>query len=215
LGAEAETSSVVVSTIHKVKGLEFDNIVVLPSNLPFGNGRFGKYLDLEGDAAEEARLLYVAMTRAKRNLWQFVGDREYSWARSSPAPFDGQRTEGCVLIGSPEDVGLGWALQRSGFNTQPEQCQAYIEHEVKVGDPVALGGIGLGAHKALLHRSASGSTRQIGFLAKKHGAGSSSSDLKVSSVIRFYPKEASDAELAKSVSERGWGYVVLVAGRIR
>ncbi|BEV01221.1 UvrD-helicase domain-containing protein [Novosphingobium olei] len=215
LEAEAETSSVVVSTIHKVKGLEFDNVVVLPSNLPFGNRRYGKYLDLEGDAAEEARLLYVAMTRAKRNLWQFVGDREYSWARSSPAPFDGQRTDGCVLIGSPEDVGLGWALQRSGFNTQPEQCQAYIEQEVKVGDPVALGGIGLGAHKALLHRSPSGAVRQIGFLAKKHGAGSSNSDLRVSSVIRFYPNDASDGELGAVVTERGWGYVALVSGRIR
>ncbi|GEO02210.1 hypothetical protein NSE01_40420 [Novosphingobium sediminis] len=215
MGTAAAASTVVVSTIHKVKGLEFDSVVILPSYLPFGKNRHGWHADLEGDAAEEARLLYVAMTRAKRNLWQFVGEREHSWARSLPAPFDGQKTDGCVLIGSPEDVGLGWALQRSGFNPEPEQCQDYIEREVKVGDPVLLGGIGLGANKALLHRSASGTVRQIGFLAKKHGAGSNNSDLRVSSVIRFYPNETDVGDLAVGVTERGWGYVALVSGQIR
>lgn len=215
MGTTATASTIVVSTIHKVKGLEFDSVVILPSNLPFGKSRHGRHADLEGDAAEEARLLYVAMTRAKRNLWQFVGDREHSWASSSPAPFDGQQTDGCVLIGSPEDVGLGWALQRSGFNPEPDQCQDYIEREVKVGDPVLLGGRGLGANKALLHRSASGTVRQIGFLAKKHGAGSNNSDLRVSSVIRFHPNETNDGDLGADVAERGWGYVALVSGRIR
>jgi RecQ family ATP-dependent DNA helicase len=215
MGTAAAASTVVVSTIHKVKGLEFDSVVILPSNLPFGKSRNGRYADLEGDAAEEARLLYVAMTRAKRNLWQFVGDREHSWASSLPAPFDGQQADGCVLIGSPEDVGLGWALQRSSFNPEPEQCQTYIEREVKVGDPVLLGGRGLGANKSLIHRSPSGTVRQIGFLAKKHGAGSSNSDLTVSSVVRFFPKDTTEVGLATDVVERRWGYVVLVSGRIR
>lgn len=187
----------------------------MPSCVHYTKAASFVHADLEGDAAEEARLLYVAMTRAKRNLWQFVGDREHSWARSSPAPFDGQQTDGCVLIGSPEDVGLGWALQRSGFNPEPERCQDYLEREVKVGDPVLLGGRGLGANKALLHRSASGAVRQIGFLAKKHGAGSNNSDLRVSSVIRFHPNETNDGDLGAVVAERGWGYVALVSGRIR
>ncbi|MEN3972319.1 UvrD-helicase domain-containing protein [Sphingomicrobium sp. XHP0235] len=215
MGTSVTASTVVVSTIHKVKGLEFDSVVILPSNLSFGKSRHGRYADLEGDAAEEARLLYVAMTRAKRNLWQFVGDREYSWARRLPLPYDGHQTDGCVLIGSPEDVGLGWALRRSGFNPEPEQCQSYIEREVKVGDPVLLGGQGQGANKALLHRSASGKLRQIGFLAKKHGAGTKNSDLRVSAVIRFHPNETNDDDLGDVVIQRGWGYVVLVSGRIR
>ena len=215
MGGASASPPVVVSTIHKVKGLEFDNVVVLPSNLPFGNGPYGKSSDLEGDAAEEARLLYVAMTRAKGNLWQFVGDREYSWAKSSPASFNGQQTEGCVLIGSPEDVGLGWAMQRNFFNEDPEKSQAYIEREVKMGDSIILGGRGKGAHKALFHRNASGAVRQVGFLANKHGAGNHNADLQVSAVIRFYPKESTDTELSPVVIERGWGYVVLVSGRIR
>jgi len=99
--------------------------------------------------------------------------------------------------------------------TDPDQCQRYIEREVKVGDPVLLGGIGLGANKAIFHRSSSGEVRQIGFLAKKHGAGSNDADLRVSSVIRFHPNETNNVDLGTVVIERGWGYVALVSGIIR
>ncbi len=54
-----------VYTIHSVKGLEFSNVII-----------FGMTPDLIphkwGNLDEEARLLYVAITRAKKNL-QFVG----------------------------------------------------------------------------------------------------------------------------------------------
>ena len=52
----------VVSTIHKVKGLEFDEVIVLPSSsrFPLSAGE-----SLSSCAAEEVRLQYVAMTRAK------------------------------------------------------------------------------------------------------------------------------------------------------
>ena len=216
-GATATTSTVVLSTIHKVKGLEFDNVVILPSgaNFPISQGGGRRRIELEGDAAEEARLLYVAMTRAKRNLWQFVGDREHSWAKHPPVFFKGENTEGRVLIGSPEDVALGWALTRMDFNPDPDKCQGYIEREVKVGDPVLLGGRGFGENKSLFHRSRSGQIRQIGFLAKKHGAGSDDAELRVSSVIRFHPKERDAGDLGPIVTARGWGHVVLVSGRIR
>lgn len=47
--------TIFVSTIHKAKGKEFDNVFILLENFK-----------LSGD--EEKRLLYVAMTRAKQNL---------------------------------------------------------------------------------------------------------------------------------------------------
>jgi len=46
---------VFVSTIHKAKGKEFDNVFLLLENFNF-------------DTDEAKRLLYVAMTRAKQNL---------------------------------------------------------------------------------------------------------------------------------------------------
>ncbi|MBI1268152.1 MAG: RecQ family ATP-dependent DNA helicase [Cryomorphaceae bacterium] len=51
-----ESDTIYVSTIHKAKGKEFDNIFLMLQ-------------DFKADAQERRRLLYVAMTRAKRNLF--------------------------------------------------------------------------------------------------------------------------------------------------
>lgn len=212
-GNTAGSPSVTVSTIHKVKGLEFDNVVVLPSVTPFGMAGNREAPDLVGASAEEARLVYVAMTRAKRGLWYFMGDREACWARRRPVPFAGLPMQGLVLEGSPEEVGLGWAMSASAFNSDPAQCQAYIEREVRVGDRIELGGSGMGAGKGLMHRSPSGELRQIGFVARKFGTGSRDADLKVSGVIRFHPQEPGEAATASD--SVNWGYAVLIAGRLR
>jgi superfamily I DNA/RNA helicase len=214
-GIVDKSSTVVVSTLHKVKGLEFDNVVILPSVIQFGaGGRDRPGADLKGDAAEEARLLYVGMTRAKRSLTYYRGDRELSWGTTEPVPYEGIRMDGHALVGSMEDVSLGWAMQHNAFNPSPDQCQRYIETEVAVGDPIVLGGRGGGAFKSFMHQGASGQFRQVGFLAKQHVVGGPNHALKVSAVVRFRPDEA-DRTLADCVRERGWGYVVLVSGRLR
>lgn len=220
-GSVDGASGAVVSTLHKVKGLEYDNVLILPATIAFGAGarsRFGgpgrDRLDLEGDAAEEARLFYVGMTRAKKRLIYFRGDRECSWGKSPPDSYEGRTTDGRVLVGAMEDVSLGWAMQRNDFNANPDECQRYIETEVAVGDSIMLGGRGGGAYKSFLHRGASGEWTQIGFLAKQHVAGGPNAALKVSAVVRFRPDET-DATLADCVRARGWGYAVLVAGRLR
>ena len=211
-GLVGSGSTAVVSTLHKVKGLEFDNVIVLPSWIPFGAAPRG-HTDLPGDAAEEARLQYVGMTRAKRRLWYFEGDREACWAGEVPVRFDGRNADGRVLTGSLEDVRLSWCMQRNPFNPAPDKCQSYIEAEVAVGDPVTLGGYGMGAYKALMHHGTHGPF-QVGFLAMKHGAGVPGASLRVSAVVRFRPDEM-DETYADVVRERGWGYVVLVSGRLR
>ena len=67
-------------TYHRSKGLEFDAVFLprlLAGELPFKRGR------AEADPAEERRLLYVGITRARRSLF-------LSWpreAKSSPSPF--------------------------------------------------------------------------------------------------------------------------------
>ncbi len=65
-GSASMTDKVFVSTVHKAKGLEFDNVIVYdvvdgkyPST--FAKNRKGGY-------DEEARKLYVAMSRARRRL---------------------------------------------------------------------------------------------------------------------------------------------------
>lgn len=61
-GKEEETDAVQLMTIHKAKGLEFDNVIVAGMNqksFPLG----------KGDLQEERRLCYVAITRAKNKLY--------------------------------------------------------------------------------------------------------------------------------------------------
>lgn len=66
---------IILTTIHRVKGLEFETVIVLPSYavLPFKpeNGILtSDYID------EELRLLYVAYSRAKEKLIIYKGERE-------------------------------------------------------------------------------------------------------------------------------------------
>jgi len=63
-------SRIILSTIHKVKGLEFDHVIITPSGAAFQDAEY---------AAEEAKLYYVAMTRAKSHLTYFIGPREKAW----------------------------------------------------------------------------------------------------------------------------------------
>lgn len=88
--------NVILTTMHKVKGLEFDAVIVTPSfaPLPYAVARQTKtdygiqtsYNQDNTDAAltleqkenieEEQRLLYVAYTRARYALWAYEGTRE-------------------------------------------------------------------------------------------------------------------------------------------
>ena len=59
------TESIVISTIHKAKGLEFDTVFIpYCNNGIYPMSFFGKPEDEE----EEARLLYVALTRSKKRI---------------------------------------------------------------------------------------------------------------------------------------------------
>lgn len=63
---DVEQESVVLSTIHGVKGLEFDNVFVIGMT----DGRFpsSRSNETPEELEEERRLCYVAVTRAKRHL---------------------------------------------------------------------------------------------------------------------------------------------------
>lgn len=65
--AEAEDEWITVSTIHSAKGLEWGTVFVLQ----LVNGHFptGYAMETDDGLEEERRLLYVAVTRAKRNLY--------------------------------------------------------------------------------------------------------------------------------------------------
>lgn len=78
-----ENISLILTTMHKVKGLEFDAVMITPStaSLPlvahreFDEGDFAE-ADDKADIDEERRLLFVAYTRAKKYLHVYKWKRE-------------------------------------------------------------------------------------------------------------------------------------------
>lgn len=70
---EVKNHAVTLMTIHAAKGLEFDHVIVTGvenKSLPHSNA-----LEVEGGVEEERRLMYVAVTRAKKSL-QLLHSRE-------------------------------------------------------------------------------------------------------------------------------------------
>ena len=75
--------NIVLTTMHKVKGLEFDSVVITPSFAPLPlNNEQGQNVPLEPadieDVEEERRLLFVAYTRAKKRLRVYKWNREFA-----------------------------------------------------------------------------------------------------------------------------------------
>ena len=211
LGATRPEGEILVSTIHKVKGLEYDNVVVLPSRMSFG----GRGAEIEANAAEEARLLYVALTRAKSRLVFHLGDREFAWAGKTITPFAGAQDGGRILTGTPTEVFISWSMNRSYSNADPGRTQTYIETSVAVGDPILIEAPDRWAGTALMHQLETGGSRPIGVPSKAVGQRGGVTDLKVSAVIRYESKPDDRAQTCPRVAAQGWGYVVLVEGVLR
>lgn len=84
-------------TIHLAKGLEFDSVFI--AGLAEGLLPHGRSLDDENALEEERRLMYVAMTRARKNLYlSFYG---------IPSRFLSEIPEDCITMATAEDATPG------------------------------------------------------------------------------------------------------------
>lgn len=131
LVAEADPR-VLVSSVHRAKGLEFDRVVVVDPGP-------AQWKRITGDTQEEARLLFVAMTRARRHLWSATplhswlvrrADELGRWAR-----FGVKQWQRCGLeFGGgdvrPEQPGP------SADRAQRERAQDEAVMRLRRGDPV-------------------------------------------------------------------------------
>ena len=80
---QEDALTVILTTMHKVKGLEFDAVFITSSSLslpmrPHHAYGIGQELQLDdkADIEEERRLMFVAYTRAKKYLHVYKGQRE-------------------------------------------------------------------------------------------------------------------------------------------
>ncbi|MFJ2030752.1 UvrD-helicase domain-containing protein [Streptosporangium sp. NPDC087985] len=127
------SSPLVVSSFHRAKGLEFDRVIVVDPG-PLLDGR-------ESDPDEEARMLYVAMTRPRDELmWLNTPDtrlvrkgRAARWGR-----YGWQRWQRMGLEFLGEDVHRDEPAGASVLSGNPVEIQDYLRTEISVGDDLVL-----------------------------------------------------------------------------
>lgn len=208
IGLADTRAKLTIATVHKVKGLEFDTVLVMPSNenFPFMPTNSALPQPIIIDAAEEARLCYVAMTRARNQLYIGWGAREKSWWTCSKHNSCDDSYRYC-LRGSPGEVFVSWSGQKNQVNIG---LQRYIEEHVSIGDHLSL-------NSSYLHHG----SMPVGLLSKHTKAllqkVNKCPQLRVSNVIRYtcgnYFREKNPQfwdPLHDSVKQQGWFYTVLV-----
>ncbi|MCF3175168.1 ATP-dependent helicase [Streptomyces sioyaensis] len=136
--ADPEMARIVVSTVHRAKGLEFDRVIVLtPPSLAELHKRYQDELDLPA----EARALYVAMTRARQDLYH-MSSPELPLFRRAGSQRTGRRYLGSWrsydrygIVAEPGDVNRD---DPPGQETDAAATQAYLLEQVRPGQEVLL-----------------------------------------------------------------------------
>lgn len=136
--ADPETARIVVSTVHRAKGLEFDRVIVLT---PPTVAELHKQYGAEADLPAEARALYVAMTRARQDLYH-VHSPELPIIKRAGNRKNGRRYVGgwrsydrYGVVAEPGDVRRD---RPPGHATDAVATQTYLLEEVGAGDEVLL-----------------------------------------------------------------------------
>ncbi|MFE3030168.1 UvrD-helicase domain-containing protein [Streptomyces canus] len=136
--ADPENARIVVSTVHRAKGLEFDRVIVLtPPPLAELRKRYQDELDLPA----EARALYVAMTRARQDLYHLAPPELPHFKRA------GSRRNGRRYVGSwrsydrygiVAEAGDVCRDDPPGHQSDAVATQAYLLEQVRPGQKVLL-----------------------------------------------------------------------------
>jgi len=129
---DSATGGVVVSTIHRAKGLEFDSVLLVPFSLD------------ADDWLAELRVLYVGLTRARSNLMSLNTIDDGRWSHLTHAGrwrrigFAGKRryTTGIEICGS--DVATFDTTGRDDLPVGVQEIVDYLHLSVAAGDPVSL-----------------------------------------------------------------------------
>lgn len=161
-----DQSPVVISTVHRAKGLEFDRVIVVDPGALADRGVKGI------DPAAETRALYVAMTRPRTDLHHVTLRRDWClrkdddhypptnrWYRGGTGAKRWQRYAVEILGG---DVCRERPAGADNAEVDPVELQRYLADEVRAGDAVEfvrLHDLPQGQHQsppyALIHRGRS------------------------------------------------------------
>jgi hypothetical protein len=157
--------SLIISTIHKAKGREFDQVVLLEPAIGFESGA----------TLEDTRVLYVALTRGRSQTSRMsrtgiVSARKIESTGGTRWGFRSSKGNSFVLVGLPGDVDpLSFATPSLHGGGQAMQAvQDYIWKNVHPNDPVALriqtNGDGQRTY-GIFHDDPQGTEKRIGLMS--------------------------------------------------
>ena len=154
--------NIILTTMHKVKGLEFDAVVVTPSDQSVGykpNGTLEQnYADM---LEEEKRLYFVAYTRAKKLLYSYQSPREMAMAQGRPyMPCDNLRQ--CNVISFREGIKKLYINYTARFYN----ASIVLATQLQKDDPIVLRRNSNGYDWDLCFVGQNGHYIQVGQLAK-------------------------------------------------
>ena len=128
-------TEIVLTTMHKVKGLEFDCVIIPPSfsNLPLKVNDDMENEELLEQLDEEKRLAFVAYTRARYRLLIFKHNREIALANNNSYAIPEAANTSLGIPVQPEikKLKIGWAAKAFNFNGGVNN---YINASIKSGD---------------------------------------------------------------------------------
>ena len=121
---------VILTTMHKVKGLEFDVVIVPPSFTDIAISS-----DQNDLLNEERRLMYVAYSRAKMKLVAINWIREKKLVENLPYKFENEilKKLGVPVMSGFDKFYISW-----GANAEGSNIFNFIEKEVKPGNELVL-----------------------------------------------------------------------------
>lgn len=202
---EEKKIDVVLTTMHKVKGLEFDAVFIAPSteNLPLIDHKENNEEAIMADIQEEKRLLYVACTRAKKYLHVYEGEREKSILENEKKSLRSISSESNPIFSIKDQrqgiYNLSFAAKECNFKEND-----YIRENVKKGDEVVINKDGYIKHKEDI----------IGELSKNCKRGGDVIEGFFVSDISVWRCEENDPKYiwSEEAKKQGYVYVVQIAG---
>lgn len=117
---EADGDAVVLSTIHAAKGLEFETVFVV--GLEEGLLPFARAMESSENLEEEIRLTYVAMTRARENLYLL-------WARQRTVFGQRKYQERSRFLDLVENGSNSSRSRTDGFNPPTDSSDSELVYE--------------------------------------------------------------------------------------
>ena len=139
-----EDSNILISTIHRAKGREFDYVLLLDDSMEWEQD--------EDNLADESKVYYVALTRPKKELYRFSLNNKNSIRRLKDGDGNGRWFEtyydlqhkknkfSSIEVGMEEDIDTISFVSDSFLQPESnaESNQEYILNNIKKNDEVEL-----------------------------------------------------------------------------